>query len=358
MSTKNMSIKEFLVKDNNNLDFIRIICASLVIVGHSYRLNPNPGQRDIIELLTGFTYSGAIAVKIFFFISGLLVTDSLLKRQSIPVFVISRFFRMMPGLLFLLLITTFIVGPIATEYPLGDYFRNTGTYKYIISNFAFITNYTLPGVFRHNNLGQTVNGSLWSLRLEVRCYAFLLLAFFFIKSRKPIFNIMILLIFIDAVFHLKIIGRGENTEHSLLPLSFALGSFLAVNKEKIVLNNIVGVVLLLLTLIFWRTSFNEIIFITTTCYLVLLLCKNKYVKKIKIKHDISYGIYLWGFLIQQIIYDIARSQNIYLYMLESILLSALMGYISYVVVEKRFMEIGKKLSRRFDTRKKDISPAA
>lgn len=358
MSTKNMSIKEFLVKDNNNLDFIRIICASLVIVGHSYRLNPNPGQRDLIELLTGFTYSGALAVKIFFFISGMLVTDSLLKRQSIPVFVISRFFRMMPGLLFLLLITTFIVGPIATEYPLGDYFMNTGTYKYIISNFAFITNYTLPGVFRHNNLGQTVNGSLWSLRLEIRCYAFLLLAFLFIKSRKPIYNIMILLIFIDAVFHLKIIGRGDNTEHSLLPLSFALGSFLAVNKEKIVLSNIVGAVLVVLTAALWRTGFNEIMFVIAVCYLVLLLCKNKYIKKIKFKHDISYGIYLWGFLVQQIIYDIVSLQNIYVYMLESIVASAVMGYFSYILVEKRFMEIGKKLSKRFDTRKKDVLPAA
>ena len=77
-----MIVKEFLKKDHNNLDIIRIICALLVIVGHTYRLN-NTGATDIIEKITKFTYTGGLAVTIFFFISGMLVTHSLLKNTAV-----------------------------------------------------------------------------------------------------------------------------------------------------------------------------------------------------------------------------------------------------------------------------------
>ena len=94
-----------------------------MIIRHSYRLNLTPGLDDIIRSITGFTYSAALAVKVFFFISDMLVTDSLLKKQSIPVFWVSSFFRIVPELLLLLLISAFLVGSIATRHNILLYIK-------------------------------------------------------------------------------------------------------------------------------------------------------------------------------------------------------------------------------------------
>ncbi|EMX7263371.1 acyltransferase, partial [Escherichia coli] len=87
------TVSDVLSRDNNNLDLIRIVAAVMVIYGHSFFLANNHGARELITQFFPFTYSGSIAVKIFFFISGLLVTTSLIRTQSVPKFVISRFFR-------------------------------------------------------------------------------------------------------------------------------------------------------------------------------------------------------------------------------------------------------------------------
>ncbi len=85
-----MKLSEYLIKENNNLDLIRVLAAIAVIVGHSYALAPAEGNVDLIGKLFGVIYSGSLAVSIFFFISGLVVTNSLLKKKSALEFIISR----------------------------------------------------------------------------------------------------------------------------------------------------------------------------------------------------------------------------------------------------------------------------
>jgi len=343
-----MNIEKFLLRDNNNLDFIRIVCASMVIISHSYVINPC-GHEDFLRRLTGFTYSGELAVKLFFFISGILVTDSLIRKQSIKGFLISRIFRMMPGLIFVLLITAFIVGPLTSNLNVVNYFRNSATYSYVVKNMFFVSTYNLPGVFA-KNASSIVNGSLWSLRYEARCY-FVLLAIFIIckytiKKYTLVYSIFILLIFTDALFKLNLLTKDTNSGgYNLLPMSFALGSLLAVYKKYIVIDYKVLLLFILLTVIFWRTGFNEILFVTTVCLSVIVAAENKYIRMIKIKHDISYGVYLWGFLVSQTIFYVMGNQNIYLFMLYSLFISYIMGFLSFIIVERKFMLYGRNINK-------------
>ncbi|HIC6877228.1 TPA: acyltransferase family protein, partial [Salmonella enterica subsp. enterica serovar Aberdeen] len=78
-----MLVSDFLQRDKNNLDLLRIVCAAAVIFGHSYYLSDAGGSQDPLKELVGFTYSGSTAVKVFFFISGLLVTNSLVATRSV-----------------------------------------------------------------------------------------------------------------------------------------------------------------------------------------------------------------------------------------------------------------------------------
>jgi peptidoglycan/LPS O-acetylase OafA/YrhL len=65
-----MKLSEILNKQANNLDIFRILASCMVIYGHAYSLSPQVGKVDITASLLGFDYSGSLAVKIFFFLTG------------------------------------------------------------------------------------------------------------------------------------------------------------------------------------------------------------------------------------------------------------------------------------------------
>jgi len=339
-----MVFSDFLKKENNNLDLIRIICASMVIIGHSYKLNPPDGHQDLIESLTGFTYSGTLAVQIFFFISGMLVTHSLLSKGSVISFTISRFFRLVPGLLFLLLVSVLLVGPLLTDMSASAYFSNTDTYRYITNNLLYRDYYNLPGIFVNNFRPFTVNGSLWSLSYEVACYMALLGLFCLVGRSRLLANLLILAIFVDTAFRFNLLFgwmSGDHPDARLLPLAFASGALLAVNSDYIKINFKLPLGFALLTFVFWKSGMNEIFFMLTSCFIMISVSIIPAIRSISIRYDISYGIYLWGFFVQQILNRYLGPVHVYLFMFYSLYIASLMGFISYLLVEKRFIRYGK-----------------
>ena len=95
---------------------------------------------------------------------------------------------------------------------------------------TFSTNYFLPCVFQKKPWQGIVNVALWKLRIEVKCYLLLLIAFLLIGTKKIYYNILVAIVFIDVLFNLRYIGIVGTSEHSLLPFSFSLGMFMAINK--------------------------------------------------------------------------------------------------------------------------------
>jgi peptidoglycan/LPS O-acetylase OafA/YrhL len=343
-----MKISDFLKRENNNLDLMRIVLASLVIVGHSPTLNgPGPFWVDPIGQFFPFTYSGALAVKVFFFISGLVVTNSFLNNRSPINFIISRFFRLMFPLLFLLLITVFVFGPLLTTLPINEYF-NSDPFKYIWNNLTFSTDYTLPGMFANNFYANAVNGSLWTLLYEVACYVMLLGVLLLLSDKNKYYlNIPLVLILIDAFLPTRFIFHwlGDNPEGNLLPASFAYGVFFAVNAEKIKMN--LGIVIgsFLVFYTFNHTNYAQIVFILACCNFIVYLAQNPFVLKLKPKYDFSYGVYLWGFLIQQTTFHYLGHIYTGLHCLIALTVSILIALISAIFIEKPFINLGKNTTK-------------
>jgi peptidoglycan/LPS O-acetylase OafA/YrhL len=150
----------------NSLDLIRLISASLVILGHSYAIVGSGAEP--MARWNGSVYSGLFALHVFFFISGLLVTNSFLHKPDIVRWMFSRILRIIPALCVCLILTTFVLGPLATTLPVRQYLTDHGTWDYFLGNlFLLNTRFLLPGVFA-GNVDKAVNGPLWSLYLEVR----------------------------------------------------------------------------------------------------------------------------------------------------------------------------------------------
>lgn len=66
----------------NNLNLIRMIAASSVLITHSFALVTGTGASEPLRQSLGLTM-GTISVHVFFIISGLLVTASLVNKENL-----------------------------------------------------------------------------------------------------------------------------------------------------------------------------------------------------------------------------------------------------------------------------------
>lgn len=150
----------------NNFDFLRFFAAAMVIYCHSFALGTGRFDKEPMFVYScGQFHFGTLAVVIFFIMSGFLVTMSFDRSISAGSFFYNRVLRIFPGLVFVVIVTAFLLGPFVSSLPLHEYFTNSHTYSYLmtITLRGHSAHDFLPGVLSRNILPNTVNGSLWTL---------------------------------------------------------------------------------------------------------------------------------------------------------------------------------------------------
>lgn len=149
----------------NNFDLLRLIFASMVVVAHCSELSGAPALRWIPEVL-----SQRMAVEGFFTMSGCLVVASYERSSSLRQYFEKRARRILP-LYWFVLIFGMILGATVSTVPLKEFALSSDVIKYVAAQFTFANflHPTLPGVFTHN-LMTAVNGSLWTIKIEVMFY--------------------------------------------------------------------------------------------------------------------------------------------------------------------------------------------
>lgn len=339
----NPTISQVITRDGNNLDLIRLVASLAVIFYHSFPLNPQWELADPVKALFPYVSTGALAVKIFFFISGLLVVNSILTRQCTLHFVVSRLLRVFPGLIFVVICSTFIIGPIFTKLPVADYLSSAQLYDYVLNNILLDTRYFLPGLFLESKYG--VNGSLWTIRYEVIAYGVVLISYLLkLMSNRFISSLACLLVIVEPLTPFKgvLFANSDNGAIYMLAPCFALGALLAINKNSYRTNFIVPIVMFFLVFCFNNESVKLLLICSSVCLLSLHLSTLPIIKKITIKNDVSYGVYLWGFPIQQII-SINFHFGIFMNVALSMLIAMVFAMLSWKLIEKPAIALSKKL---------------
>ena len=160
-----VKVSEGLLTRKNNFDIIRFLASLMVVWFHSYPLTLGiTGGTDQLAFLTGGQVTfGGLAVMIFFIISGFLITMSYDRSNDLTKFTKARILRIFPGVIFVVLLSTFVLGPLVTNIELKEYLTNFQTYKYLLAMSLYKMQYALPGVFETNVYQISVNGSLWTL---------------------------------------------------------------------------------------------------------------------------------------------------------------------------------------------------
>lgn len=153
----------------NRFDALRLVAALGVFVSHGVFLYalwmpvPFPGHS-----------LGSLSVYVFFFISGYLVCQSWMREPGWRAFWVKRLARVFPGLVVSVALTVFVLGWAVTALPSAAYWSARGTWLNLANNAAGLaTVQTLPGVFESNPFARAVNGSLWTIRYELTMYGVL-----------------------------------------------------------------------------------------------------------------------------------------------------------------------------------------
>jgi peptidoglycan/LPS O-acetylase OafA/YrhL len=354
MINSKRTLDEVLVRNGNNLDLFRLLAAFAVIYGHSFALAPNVAGGDYLFQFTGF-YSADIAVKSFFFMSGLLIVNSILQNKSPLIYVVHRAFRIIPGLILVLLVSTFVVGPLFTTLPINEYFNDPNTYEYI-PNMLFnswggqnLGYYNLPGVFLNNPVGRNINAPLWTLAVEIFAYIFILSIFLVGGFKKYFVVVPFVIILIDSLLPEPLIFHWlpiNNHNFSLIPYCFAVGALMAVYKKYIKISYHLPLGLLFLCFMLKGSIFDLHIAYGFSFTFILFLSTRTIIKNITIRNDISYGVYLYGWLFQQSIAYLFPDIMFTLFVILSIVLAVVMASISWVLVERPSIHLGKNISAK------------
>ena len=280
----------------NHFHLIRLIAAWLVIYSHAWAITGAPGT-DHLGQLTGHT-AGGFAVDVFFTISGFLIAASY-ERNRWQDFLLARALRIFPALIVCVALATCVLGPWLSISP--DYWRDAKTWHYAWGGVTLIDlQFWLPGVF--DALPRTaVNGSLWTLPIEVRLY----LALFFagligMLHRWRYLAGWALAIGAACAFAWKRAPLPEYAENLIWVTAFFItGTLCWVWRERIRLSLRV-LLALIAACAFARGSIAFIpCYFATVAYGTFVLAFLP--GRPWIRHnDLSYGIYLYGWPMQQL----------------------------------------------------------
>lgn len=142
--------------------------------------------------------------------------------------------------------------------------------------------------------------------------------------------------------------QPNDIDRQFLCLSFVFDCLLALWKDKVNINIELIFVSFIICSLFRNTSLTPyLMYISIFLTLTYLFTRN-FIVHSKPRYDLSYGVYLWGWVIQQIWVSLIPGLSSLKLTVLSSFSSVLVGYLSWKIVEKPFINYGKKLSKIFD----------
>lgn len=298
---------------------------------------------------------GGLAVDIFFVISGYLITRSAAKRGLVD-FSIARSLRILPGLFFAV-VFTILVGAAFTSFTQSEYWTHQATWDYLRNSYLFPIRFLLPGVFSNNpNIG--VNGSLWTLPIEAAMYLIsAILLVFCVRSRRVFLGIAALfgVAYFIGQWHFGL--SWENRGSEILP-SVPLFNFLgmgyfffagaALSKMSLPPNRTFAFLALVAFLASaWFTK-GELLYYLILPYLVYFAAFVKIPGWVHPNTDLSYGIYLYAFPVQQGIVQLFEADITPLSLtLIATPITVFLGFLSWHFIEQRALNLSKTVEMRF-----------
>lgn len=340
-----------LTHRTNNFDFLRLTGALAVVLGHAYHL---VGAGQFTPGVLGYPVQ-ALGVVIFFSISGYLITASWDRNRDVVSYTAARVLRIFPALIVVVVLSAYVLGPLVTTLPRGTYFQDPTTVDYL-RNILMEPVYFLPGVFADVPYPNAVNGSLWTLPAELFCYVVVPLALLVPRLARPVVVLALLLVSLwyagtsspeSAIFY-----GTRVVDAASMWVFFAAGSLLRLGHQRLkglfrtdVAVGLTAVFVLVLGIQpLWALKWSWL----ALPYVVLTigLASTPVLRRSARFGDLSYGIYLWAFPVQQTLVLAVGVLNMWVNLVLVSGISALLAFCSWHLVEKPSLKLKDRIPRR------------
>jgi peptidoglycan/LPS O-acetylase OafA/YrhL len=331
-------------------DTLRVVLSISILFWHGIQVSSGVAAETAAWDSTIGGYFAASLLPIFFALSGFLVIGSALRTKSLRTFLTFRVLRIVPALSTEVVLSALVLGPALTVVSSAEYFSSPAFYRYFANMVGWIT-FTLPGVFT-TNPSTAVNLSLWTIPPELTCYLFMAICIGtgMYMNRSKMTTVMIALLCVIAtrklLSHSHLISALPAQDN--LFLCFVLGNLFYLYREKVWLD--------------WRLFLASIgcgiycIHSGILTYLgsFLLTYSMVYIGMTKLprlplfsRGDYSYGIYLYGFPIQQTIAYLFPATRIwFVNALIALPIVVLLAVVSWHFIEHPALALKRRLQKK------------
>jgi peptidoglycan/LPS O-acetylase OafA/YrhL len=352
------------VDRDNNFNFLRLFFALSVAFGHALLSEYDYPLRAL--------FNGHVAVCGFFIISGFLITKSYQESKSVKEYLIKRCRRLLPAYWLVVLLCAAGLS-VFSSLPPEEYFTSPLLFRHIAASLVFMNflQPSLPGVFMSEITGggggdkriSEVNGSLWTIRIEVLFYMLIpLIAFALsrLKTRKRI-NIALAAAYLFGFLYSNLwTFIAENTSSPLLYgvkessdyiAYFATGIFCLINLDRVKKHvNLFILPAFIIVILEYMFTFNTVLELFFPAGLGIVIVFTAFgfpcLRSIGKTGDYSYGIYIFHAPLIKILLDLGYyGLNEYVAVFLGISASFSSAYMSWHFVEKKALASFNRGSR-------------
>lgn len=323
-----------LAHNNNSFNLIRHLAAFLVLFSHNFALN---GLNE--PIVRSWDTLGFFAVVIFFSISGYLMPNSYSSSRNIFHFFEKRLRRLLPAIVVCSFIMIFIISPLFSDADYLSYEMIKESIRLFVQHCVFIFN-NPTGAFHDFKVQGAMNGSLWTIPVEIFCYIIFSISMTFRNEYKTALTLLLVSIagcFLSIYNGIDFVFYGVPLKYlSMFGVAFTTGSLLSMTqlvwfpyRKFIVLASI-----LLILSAQTGLELNSVCLIALSALVVITGLSFKTHKFQNI--DISYGVYIYAFPVQQIIIN-KVSDNFFISLVLSSMITIALAYASFKFVERPFL---------------------
>ncbi|GAA3030729.1 acyltransferase family protein [Microbacterium dextranolyticum] len=354
------SLKASFDPRSNSIGFLRWLMAFMVIFSHAGPLAGFYGGHDLGTQISTEQSLGGVAVAGFFFLSGFLITKSKMGRSSTARFFWRRIMRIFPGWFLILIVTAYVLAPIAYAREKGTmdgfwdaavnspltYFSNNmwlPLQQHTIADMGTsIPFYTLHGGFEWN-------GSAWTLAFEFSAYILVgVLGVAGALAHRLIGGIVASLIIFFAM--MQWLGFGNlgafgvvfaDFRQLLLLAPFAFGILFALFGDKIPIDNRLAIVCIFVAVWTYGKGGWLPLGQYAFCYaLIWFSIRAQFLKSWDKHGDFSYGIYIVAWpLMQFAAYFKLQDAGWFVYHLVIVAGCHAYAYLSWHLIERPALQL-------------------
>ncbi|MGB8538642.1 MAG: acyltransferase [Acidobacteriaceae bacterium] len=339
---------------NHQFDLLRIFFATLVLLSHAPEITDGNASRELLHRLTHAPMTfGVLGVDGFFVLSGYLIVQSWLGDPEFFNFLRKRVLRIIPGYLVAVVLSTVAVGLLAPGAP--HFFR--GLDVPFLKSVALLSSPETPPVFPGHPYAM-VNGAMWTIAYEFRCYLLVALLGLCGLLRRPTLVLVVATLLLSSLLYPAPFARLHRPRHMeafigqpglsfRLTAVFLVGCCFYLFRHHISFRPMfaaIATVTMAVVFVFAPTR-AELAMVLSGGYLMFYLGQMHlpWLSGMTRFPDISYGIYLYGWPVESLWIWFHRGSPWIAFAASTVICFGL-GWLSWHFIERPALTLKRKVT--------------